>query len=70
MGSDPIKTCNFPENDYVDVKFMGFFPKLNPDKYTSQQKNDMVNIIYFTYKYLEFLYGIQSMGITVYCNMF
>ena len=62
--------CNFPEYDYLDDQFMRFFPKLNPDKYTSQQKNDMVNIINFTYKYLEFLYEIQRMGITVYCNMF
>ncbi len=65
-----LSYCNFPEDDYVDDQFMRFFPDLNPDKYTNQQKKDVVTIIIFTYKDLEFLYGIQSMGITVYCNMF
>ena len=44
--------------------------KLNPNEYTCQQKNDVVNIVRFTKGFLNRLWGIQGLGATLYCSMF
>ena len=61
---------NFTDVDYLNDTFTKFFPKFNPDEYTSQQKNDMINIVYFTDFFLGRLLDIQRLGKTLYCNMF
>ncbi|MBR5066977.1 MAG: hypothetical protein IKX08_04950 [Lachnospiraceae bacterium] len=61
---------NYTDVDYLNDTFTKFFPKFNPDEYTSQQKNDMINIVYFTDFFLGRLLDIQGLGKTLYCNMF
>lgn len=61
---------NFKDGDFLNDLFSNILPKYDPDKYTCKQKNDVVNIIYFTTYFFEDLWKIQRAGTTLYCNMF
>ncbi len=64
------KYINYKDIDLLNSTFSEFFPESNPDKYTTQEKKDMVNIKFFTTFFLAELWKIQRSGTTLYCSMF
>ena len=77
-----ISSFNLNPNDYkytyltykdinlLNCTFTAFFPESNPEMYTTQEKNDMVNIKFFANFFLLDLWKIQKNGTTLYCSMF
>lgn len=61
---------DYQEGDFLNKLFTGIFPKYDPNEYTCQQKNDVVNIVRFTKGFLNRLWRIQGLGATLYCSMF